>query len=142
MKNNRKLLLRFKAVFQTLLGSPLALHFFQSWMSRDQLSADACRQTVFCQVILGLATAAVPSTTNLVHNRRHPFFMSMQPQSASSPHHIPKLLLLCWEIEFTRFIASELLFQNKYINPAISPQLCFMYADVNLSVSITVTVYV
>ena len=56
------LLLSVKAVLQMLLGSPCSILWpFISFGCRRtgyQLSADACRQTVFCQVFLGLSASS------------------------------------------------------------------------------------
>ena len=55
------LLSHFKVVFQTLLGSPCAIHFFQSWTSRWSTFR---RRTSADSVLSGLHW---PFSTNLVH---------------------------------------------------------------------------
>ena len=61
-------LLRFKALFQMLVGLPYdvvrpSISFGRGSIFSRCMSADK----VFCQVFLGLPTGAVPFTTNLVH---------------------------------------------------------------------------
>ena len=62
--------------------------FYCRIRSSGQLSADTCRQTVFCQVFVVLPTGSVPSTTNLTpaFTQIASAFLSTIPQSVFSRH--------------------------------------------------------